>query len=199
MEGDKQSIFKDKQFLIGLTGGIAIVAVLGFLIWIIFNSQQAVTILGSSGNSSADQQIKAVETVPVVNLAINTFELKKDAEICMDNGKPIVYLFSTASCPHCIWIKETFDRMTKEYVASGKIKAYHYDVETGDDLLTAAVESEVPEAASLAYAEFSPEGYIPAFVFGCKYFRIGNGYESEDSLAKEEAEFKAVIEDLLAK
>lgn len=34
--------------------------------------------------------------------------------------------------------------------------------------------------------------------FGCKYYRIGNGHETTDDLVAEEAEFMAVIEELLS-
>jgi len=193
MEGDKKSLFKDKQFLYGVFGGIAIVVILGLIVWPFLDASSP------SGNQEAQPNaaIGPVETAPVANLAINTFEMKKDAQICKENALPAVYLFSTASCPHCIWIKETFDRLAKEYASAGKIAAYHYDVETGDDLLTTQKESQLTAQANAIYSQFSPEGYIPTFVFGCKYFRIGNGYESEGSLAKEEAEFRAVIDDLL--
>ena len=192
MEGSRlSSLFKDKQFLIGLFGGIIIVAVVGFIFWAYINAYQSV-----SSNPTA-ALAPAVETESVNNLAINTFELKKNAQVCKEGGKPVIYLFSTATCPHCQWIKETFDRVVKDYSAQGKIVAYHYDVDTGDDLLTSQKETQLTASANNIYNEFSPEGYIPTFVFGCKYFRIGNGYESESNLAKEETEFRAVIDDLL--
>lgn len=198
MEGDKKSLLRDKQFIIGALGGIAIVAALGFVIWLIYLEFQATAVTEQNNAAkSAAAAATPLETAPVTNLAINTFEMKKDAEICREDGKPVIYLFSTATCPHCQWIKDTYDRVVKEYVATGKIKAYHYDVDSGDDLLTPAKETQLTDAANKIYNEFSPEGYIPTFVFGCKYFRVGNGYESESDLAKEETEFRAVIDDLL--
>ena len=48
------------------------------------------------------------------------------------------------------------------------------------------------------FKKYNPKGSIPTFVFGCKYVRVGNGYERDDDLASEAAEFRAVIEDLIA-
>ena len=47
------------------------------------------------------------------------------------------------------------------------------------------------------FTEFNPEGSIPTFVFGCKYYRVGTGYKQEDDLAAEASEFMAVIEALI--
>ena len=44
---------------------------------------------------------------------------------------------------------------------------------------------------------FNPRESIPTFVFGNKYWQIGNGYERQDDLIAEEAEFKRIIEKLV--
>ena len=127
----------------------------------------------------------------------STFSVKEDAEICTEDGKPVVYLFSTTWCPHCKWITETFESTAQEYVDSGDIVAYHWEIDINDDTMTAEEEGEVPQEHLAIYQEFNPRGSIPTFVFGCKYSRIGNGYESAGDLAAEEAEFRQVIETLL--
>ncbi len=118
-----------------------------------------------------------------------------DEDICKEDGKPVVYLFSTTWCPHCEWIKDTFDSWAKDN--SDKISAYHWELDTMDNSLTDAVESEVPEDANAVYEAFNPEGSIPTFVFGCKYGRVGNGYEAEDDLDKEAETFDNVLEQIL--
>lgn len=147
------------------------------------------------------QPTKAVAPGPVTlaveNPNIKTFSQKKDAVILKEDGKPVIYLFSTTWCPHCQWIAETFDRVVKEYVNAGKIKAYHWEVDTGDNTLTTEKETKVPQNHLDIYQEFNPAGSIPTFVFGAKYFRTGNGYEQQKDLVSEEMEFKVVIEDLL--
>ena len=187
-----KKILKDKQFLAGVLFGVIIAIILSLFILIIIKKPQTDII-----PVTEDVGYSLVETTSVTNLAINTFELKKDAVICKENDKPVVYMFSTASCPHCQWIMETFNSFAKEYSDKGQIMAYSYDVDTGDDLLTKEVENDLTSQANNVYNEFSPEGYIPVFAFGCKYFRIGNGYEGEDNLNKETAEFLAIINELI--
>ena len=48
------------------------------------------------------------------------------------------------------------------------------------------------------FAQFNSKGSIPTYVMGCKYVRIGNGFETQDDKAGEAAEFMAVIEALIA-
>lgn len=135
------------------------------------------------------------ETIDITD--VTTFSQKKDAKICKTNGKPNIYLFSTTTCPHCTWIKETFDKVAKEYVDAGKINAYHWEIDINDNTLTANKETEVPKEMMAIYQEFNPGGYVPTFVFGCKYFRTGNGFEQQNDLKSEEKEFRAVIEKLI--
>jgi FKBP-type peptidyl-prolyl cis-trans isomerase 2/glutaredoxin len=119
------------------------------------------------------------------------------APICADGKKPVVYMFSTTGCPHCIWVKETFDKVAKEYVASGRITAYHWELDTGDNTLTPEIEASVPESEQTIFRKFSPGGGVPTFVFGCKYYRLGTGYEPQNDLASEEKEFRELIEQMI--
>ena len=95
-------------------------------------------------------------------------------------------------------MKNTQESLVKKYVDDGKIVAYHWDVDINDNTLTAEKESVVPAKDLAVYREFNPQGSIPTFVFGCKYFRIGNGYEQQDDLTAEKAEFEALIQDLIS-
>lgn len=120
-----------------------------------------------------------------------------DDEICTEDGKPIIRLFSTTTCPHCKWISETYENTVMDYVNEGLIVARHWEFDTRDDTLTLDVEGEIPEEELLAYEKFST-GAVPTFVFGCKYGRLGNGYERQNDLVAEEAEFRKIIEELIA-
>lgn len=142
----------------------------------------------NSGNTGNEQ--------PTIG-KIETF-MDSGKEIELQDGKPVIRLFSTTWCPHCKWIKETFDRVAKEYADAGKIVAYHWEVDTKDNTLTPQAETSIPKTELAVFQEFNPQGYVPAFVFGGKYSRIGNGYEQKQDLAAEEAEFRAVIESLIA-
>jgi len=127
-----------------------------------------------------------------------TFESDSPAApICADGKKPVVYMFSTTGCPHCIWVKETFDKVAKEYAAGGRIDAYHWELDTGDNTLTPEVEASVPDSDRTFFKKFSPGGGVPTFVFGCKYYRLGTGYEPQNDLASEEKEFRELIEQMI--
>jgi thiol-disulfide isomerase/thioredoxin len=131
---------------------------------------------------------------PAVLGELQTFS-EHEGEICKEDGKPVVYLFSTTWCPHCEWIKDTFDSWAKDN--SDKMVAYHWELDTNDNTLTADAESEVPAEHQAVYEKFNPNGSIPTFVFGCKYSRVGNGYESEDDLNKEKEAFDAVLNEII--
>lgn len=122
-------------------------------------------------------------------------------ELCMIGGKPVIRLYSTTWCPHCAWIKSTFDKVANEYVAAGKIVAYHWEMDTKDNTLTTGVESAIPTSEMQYFNSGNPQGYVPFYSFGCKYERIGNGFERErnnEELAKEETEFRALIETMIS-
>jgi thiol-disulfide isomerase/thioredoxin len=117
--------------------------------------------------------------------------------ICTADGKPIIRLYSTTACPHCEWVSSTFDKVAKEYAANGSIVAYHWEMDTYDDTLTTAAESVIPQSEVDVYKKYSPEGYVPAFVLGCKYTRIGNSFETQQNLTAEEAYLREMIGKLL--
>jgi thiol-disulfide isomerase/thioredoxin len=125
-----------------------------------------------------------------------SFSVSSD-EICAEDGKPLVILFSTTTCPHCKWIKKTFDSVAKEYADSGKIAAYHWEMDSNDNTLTSAKESKVPDDYANMFWKYSNNGAVPTFVFGCRYYRLGNAYETSNDLASEEKEFRRMM-DLLA-
>jgi len=118
--------------------------------------------------------------------------------ICYEGGKPIIRMYSTTTCPHCTWIKDTFDAVAKEYMEKGMITAYHWDIDTGDNTLTDEIESSMPQGEIDILKEYNSQGGVPFYVFGCKYARIGNAYEADNDLASEKNEFISVIESLLS-
>jgi thiol-disulfide isomerase/thioredoxin len=126
-----------------------------------------------------------------------TFNEKLGADVCTQDGKPIIRLFSTTWCPHCKWITGTYESTVQKYVDEGKIVAHHWELDIKDDTLTSEDEGEVPESEEDLFVNFNPQQSIPTFVFGCKYYRTGNGYETEGNLLAEEAEFEYVIERLI--
>lgn len=138
-----------------------------------------------TGNNT-NSTITGISTFSVTNNSVETAD-----------GKPVIRLFSTTWCPHCNWIGSTYDKVVSEYVSQGKIVAYHWQLDTGDNTLTPEKETAVPASELAVYQKFNPEGSIPTFVFGGKYYRIGNGYERQQDLTAEEQEFRAVIDELI--
>ena len=121
--------------------------------------------------------------------------------ICTEDDKPVIRMFSQSSCPHCAWSAQAFDPVVKNYVNQGLIVAHRWeiwdaDANTGDDLLTDQVEGTIPAAEMAVYDTYSG-GYVPTFVFGCRYTRVGTGHESTNDLKAEEDEFIDIIEELL--
>lgn len=123
-----------------------------------------------------------------------TFKATGD-ELCTVDGKPVIRMYSTTSCPHCKWVKDDFDQTVKMYGDS--IVAYHWELDTKDNTLTDALETEVPAEELAIYQKYNSRGSVPTFVFGCKYLRIGTGYEADGNHEAEKAEFRSIIESLI--
>jgi thiol-disulfide isomerase/thioredoxin len=155
---------------------------------------------GGSGGGSTGSDDRGDETIDPFEIepsSIETFE-SVDGDICREDGKPVIRMFSTTWCSHCQWVSDTYDAVVKMYVEEGLIVAHHWELDTGDDTLTTTVEQGVPDTEVMIFEEFNPQDTVPTFVFGCKYFRVGTGYGQEDDLEAEAAEFMAVIEELIA-
>jgi thioredoxin-related protein len=128
---------------------------------------------------------------------IKTF-VELNTEICTENEKPVIRVYSTSVCPYCKWIKNAVDQTIKHYEEQGKITAYHWELDTKNNTLTPQQENNVPEEELQIMHAYAPNGEVPAFIFGCKYFRLGVGYYGhKNAIEKEIAEFKAVIEKLI--
>ena len=126
-----------------------------------------------------------------------TFLKKDGAKVCTIDGKPVIRLFSTTWCPHCQWIAPIYDSVVNDYVSQGKIVAYHWQMDTLDNTLTDANEGSIPEGEAAIFQEFSPKGSIPVFVFGCEYYRLGNGYEATKDANAETTEMRKIIDELI--
>jgi hypothetical protein len=72
-------------------------------------------------------------------------------------------------------------------------------MDTDDDLLTPDPEEEIPRNFLKIKKQGDPDGYVPYFNFGCKYDRVGTGYEGDDDLFAEEMEMREVLDALLNK
>ncbi|MBW2980240.1 SurA N-terminal domain-containing protein [Candidatus Woesearchaeota archaeon] len=142
------------------------------------------------------EELKSESTIEIF-FGAETFKIT-DEELCEESGKPIIRLFTTSKCEQCGWIEESFASTIEPYLDEGDIIAYHWELDTGDNKLTLKKESSIPKSEVQLFKSFSPSLKVPAFNFGCKYIRLGNGHYDENDLASEVAEFGSVINKLLA-
>jgi len=93
-------------------------------------------------------------------LTIGDFLISKD-EICKENGKPIVYFFGSSGCPHCKWEHPVVENIASKFKEN---IVFRNNMDSDSD-------AEV-------FGKYSAEGYVPALVLGCKYYRVGSGEQA---------------------
>ncbi|MFH1591529.1 MAG: peptidylprolyl isomerase [archaeon] len=163
--------------------------------------EPAETSEGTMEPTEPADEVEPIATETEVEVTMPTFSTfsASGIERCEQDGKPVVKMFSTTTCPHCKWVGETYESVVQEYVDAGQIVAEHWEFDTGDNTLSEEVEEYLTQADRELFSKANPRSSVPTFVFGCEYVRIGNAFETaEDGLAQEEAEFRAVIEALIA-
>ena len=98
------------------------------------------------------------------------FAVKKDAEIITQDGKPVIHLFTSSSCPHCAWQKPIMETMAEEF---------------GDAIVVKILEDS--EEDQEVYTQFG-QGGVPLVILGGKYYREGagenNGEEEEKTILR---------------
>lgn len=97
------------------------------------------------------------------NYTIGNFLVSED-EPCEKEGKPIVYFFTSSTCPHCQW---------EHPIVEGIVAKFRENIVFHDN-----VDSEVDMDIFKKYST----GGVPTLVLGCKYYRVGSG----EALGKEE-------------
>jgi hypothetical protein len=146
----------------------------------------------------ASAEIDYVEGDALRKAEGRTFIKTEDA-MCTQMGKPIIRMYGKeANCASCEWMGSGFDAVVNDYVGLDMIVAHHWQLDTGDDTMTAEVEKGLPSEEVEIFKKYSPQGKLPLYVFGCTYVRTANAYEAENNLEAEQNEFKAIIEELVA-
>lgn len=117
---------------------------------------------------------------------------KSGFDLCTNKaGKPVIIFFGSSTCSICEWLGPIFDHAVMNYMEDGSIEAHHYDLLSGDDLLTEEIETEVPPIFLKLKEKGDPQDLVPYINFSCKYERVGLGFK-EDRDA--EAEGQAIID-----
>jgi thiol-disulfide isomerase/thioredoxin len=95
------------------------------------------------------------------------FMIRKDAEVITEDGKPVIYLFTSASCPHCTWEKPVMQEVVDQF---------------GDAVIYKQVEDSTE--GQDVYYEYGTGG-VPLVVLGGKYYREGAGEMLGEDTEKE--------------
>jgi thiol-disulfide isomerase/thioredoxin len=89
---------------------------------------------------------------------IGNFFIDEKSEVCKELNRSIVYLFGSTSCPHCLWEDPIIKNVTSNFVG---LISFHENIDIQRDMDI--------------FSKYSPGGYIPLIVIGCKYYRVGSG------------------------
>jgi hypothetical protein len=132
----------------------------------------------------------------LANPIIKTFA-DNGGRICTQDGKPVVRMFSNLGCVHCEWGGPIFDKVVREYSDRGLIVAHHWVFDRDDDALTPAQEGSIPLEESAVFLAGN-QTTVPYYNLGCRFTRVGNGYYVQNQPQKEENEFRAVLDQIIA-
>lgn len=97
----------------------------------------------------------------------NGFYIRKDAEMLTEEGKPLILLFTSPTCPHCIWQKPVLQEIADNF---------------GDAIVYKNIE-DGSEYEETYYSYF--DGSVPAIILGGKYYREGSGELYGEDVDKE--------------
>ncbi|MBR9679162.1 MAG: hypothetical protein GON13_02755 [Nanoarchaeota archaeon] len=123
--------------------------------------------------------------------------LKTGDDVCVEDGKPVVYLFSGTTCVYCTWERPVFVNATSQF-------GEWIDYDGGNSFVEASFESDyvVVHAVEIDVETESPHLSVmskyggsgtPFFVLGCSYMRPGAG-----TAIGEEAEFEVLTAGICA-
>jgi thiol-disulfide isomerase/thioredoxin len=90
---------------------------------------------------------------------LGNFLVDESSDACKDADRPIVYIFGTSSCPHCLWEDPVIRNVTDKFEG---IISFHESIDN------------LEEERSI-FDKYSTGGYVPLVVIGCKYYRVGSG------------------------
>lgn len=115
-----------------------------------------------------ESEISPVQETPEIQeeLTIGNFSVSGD-EVCLEDGKPIIYFFGSQGCPYCTWEHPIMERVAEKFT---DYISFHNNMDTNADMDV--------------FGKYSTGG-IPTLVFGCKYYRVGAGTQlGEEGEAK---------------
>jgi len=127
------------------------------------------------------KQLREKAEIVIFNYATNKFEDTGD-EICMEDGKPIIRFYTSSQCDICNQINLAFQNALMNF----DVKVYSWNLDS----------DKLPKEEIAVLKKYNSDGAVPAYVFGCKYVRVGNAY-SGLNLNAEEVEFRNILSELV--
>lgn len=114
-----------------------------------------------------EESIEPDAKVEEKNVIQGNFLVSED-EICLENGKPIIYFFGSEGCSYCNWEHPIIEEVAGKFL---DYISFHNNMDSDEDMDV--------------FSKYSTGG-IPTLVFGCKYYRVGAGTQSgEEQEAKD--------------
>lgn len=160
--GDKVEVMSEEKKITNFTTPIliALLAIAAFLAGAFFTKIQYLE-KGKPGTAQVTPTPQAaVQPSPaVLGTTVGNFSVTKE-EVCLEDGKPIIYFFGRSTCPHCSWEHPIMERVATKF---GNKIAFHNNMDNQVDMEIFSKYSEINQ------------GGIPFLVFGCKYARVGSG------------------------
>lgn len=167
---------KESKINLILVGLLVAAAFLIGSLWTKVKTGEVGGLTTSGAKNTPVPSIAAQPTQELLPTTIGRFNITKD-EVCLENGKPIIYYFGGSFCPHCQWEHPVIEKTTKKF--AGLISLH-------DNMDKQGVDDEVFNK----YRDINGGG-VPFLVFGCKYVRVGSG--ENDGEAVEEKNLTAIL------
>jgi len=104
--------------------------------------------------------LKEESTQPEENDVIPGNFLVSEDEVCLEDGKPIIYFFGSEGCGYCGWEHPIIQAVTSKF---SNYISFHDNMNSNEDMDV--------------FSKYSTGG-VPTLVFGCKYYRVGAGTQS---------------------
>ncbi|MCK5282706.1 MAG: peptidylprolyl isomerase [Nanoarchaeota archaeon] len=165
---------------------------------VILNSKQSESIEGYISELRDNADIKLSEEIAPLGAAIqeeteieNEFKETSD-EICTEDEKPIIRMYTSSTCEKCRDIEIAFRNTVQTY----DVVVKEWELDTGDNLYTSEIETSMTSSEYELLKKYNPSFAVPAYVFGCRYVRIGNAFAEPDYL-EEEKIFMETIERII--
>lgn len=96
---------------------------------------------------------------------VGNFSISSD-EVCLEDGKPIVYFFGATSCLHCQWEHPIVEEVMANFA---NYISFHNNMDS--------------DADNDIFQKYSTGG-VPTLVLGCKYYRVGSGENAGEDQEK---------------